>query len=88
MRLALVTHKFIKGDGQGRVNYEIAVAALAAGHVVWLIASEIAPELSSHARARTVRIGISAWPSALIRHFSTIRTKSCLTEVSAFSTIG
>jgi glycosyltransferase involved in cell wall biosynthesis len=68
MNLALITHKFARGDGQGRVNYEIAKAALAEGHVVWLVASEIAPELAAHSRARTVVIDVNGWPSALLKN--------------------
>jgi glycosyltransferase involved in cell wall biosynthesis len=68
VRLALITHKFVKGDGQGRVNYELARAALAAGHTVFLLASEVAPELSSHPLARVVRIGVLGLPSALLQN--------------------
>ncbi len=68
MRLALVTHKFARGDGQGRVNYELAKAALGAGHTVWLVASEIAPELAAHPGARAVRLGVAGWPSALLKN--------------------
>ena len=38
MHIALVTHKVDFQDGQGRVNYEIAMAALAQGHRVTVIA--------------------------------------------------
>jgi glycosyltransferase involved in cell wall biosynthesis len=68
VHLALVTHKFARGDGQGRVNYEIAAAALAAGHTVSLVATEAAAELAGHARARHVRIDVDAWPSALLKN--------------------
>ncbi len=68
MRLALITHKFVKGDGQGRVNYELARAALADRHTVFLLASEVAPELSSHPLARGVKIGVLALPSALLQN--------------------
>lgn len=68
MNIALVTHKFAKGDGQGRVNYEIARAALAAGHTVWLVASEIDPVLARHPRARVVRLGVKPWPTALLKN--------------------
>lgn len=67
MRLAIVTHKFVKGDGQGRVNYELARAALDEGHTVFLVASAIAPELASHPLARYVHIGVKALPTALLR---------------------
>jgi glycosyltransferase involved in cell wall biosynthesis len=68
MRLALITHKFVRGDGQGRVNYELARAALAAGHTVWLLASEVAPELASHPMAREVHIGVAGLPSSLLQN--------------------
>jgi glycosyltransferase involved in cell wall biosynthesis len=64
----LLTHKLVKGDGQGRVNYEIAQAALAAGHDVWLVASEIAPELAGHRHAHPVPISVKGWPSALLKN--------------------
>ncbi|MBS0379253.1 MAG: glycosyltransferase family 4 protein [Proteobacteria bacterium] len=64
----MVTHKFARGDGQGRVNHEIAQAALAAGHVVWLVAAEIAPELAAHPRARPVILSVGRWPTALVRN--------------------
>jgi len=68
MRLALITHKFAKGDGQGRVNYELARAALAEGHSVWLLATKVAPELAAHPRARWVHIGGSWLPSSLLQN--------------------
>jgi len=68
MRLALITHKFVRGDGQGRVNYELAGAALAEGHTVFLLATEVAPELKAHSRAYFVPIGISWLPTALLQN--------------------
>jgi glycosyltransferase involved in cell wall biosynthesis len=68
VRLALITHKFVKGDGQGRVNYELAQAALAEGYYVWLVATEVAPELAAHPRARWVRIRVAWLPSSLLRN--------------------
>lgn len=68
MKLALVTHKFVKGDGQGRVNYELARAALAAGHSVTLLAVEIDPQLAAHPAARAVRISLPRAPSALLQN--------------------
>ncbi|MES2459922.1 MAG: glycosyltransferase family 4 protein [Armatimonadota bacterium] len=41
MKLAIVTHNVIKGDGQGRVNYEITRRALQKGHEVTLIADRV-----------------------------------------------
>jgi len=68
MRLALITHKFVKGDGQGRVNYELARAALADGHTVFMLASEVASELASHPLARVVHLSVRGLPSALLQN--------------------
>lgn len=68
MRLALITHKFARGDGQGRVNFELARAALAEGHTVFLLASEIAPELAAHPLARCVPLPVRGVPSALLQN--------------------
>src|SRR5215472_15763812 len=68
MRLALITHKFVRGDGQGRVNYELARAALAEGHSVSLLATQVAPELAAHPLARFVPIGVSGLPTALLQN--------------------
>jgi len=68
VQLALITHRFVRGDGQGRVNYEVARAALDAGHVVWLVASEVAADLARHPRARVVRLPVSGWPTELLRN--------------------
>ena len=45
LRVALVTHNVTKGDGQGRVNYEIARYGLARGAEVTLVTDRVAPEL-------------------------------------------
>jgi glycosyltransferase involved in cell wall biosynthesis len=68
MRIALVTHRFIRGDGQGRVNLEIAKAALSQGCKVVLIASEVAPELLAHANASWIRIKTHRWPTELVKN--------------------
>ncbi|SAK46737.1 BceJ [Caballeronia calidae] len=68
MRIAIVTHVVRHNDGQGRVNYEIARAALAEGHEVTLVASHVAPELLEHARLRWVRVLPGrAWPTRLVK---------------------
>ena len=56
MKLALVTHKVVIGDGQGRINYEIAHEALRRGHRVTFVASVVEPELASHNAATWIRI--------------------------------
>lgn len=45
MHLALVSHNLIRGDGQGRVNYEIAAHGLRRGHQVTLFADRVDPDL-------------------------------------------
>ncbi len=47
MRLAVVTHNVIRGDGQGRANYEIVRHAHRNGVEVTLIADRVAPELEA-----------------------------------------
>ncbi len=56
MNLALITHKVVKGEGQARVNYEIAKRAASAGWRVTLIAGEVSPELQDCSRITWVKI--------------------------------
>ncbi len=68
MNIAIVTHRFMKGDGQGRVNYEVARAAVQRGHRVTLLAGEVAPELAAHEAVTWVPVPVDGWPTALLRH--------------------
>ena len=69
MRIAIVTHSVRHNDGQGRVNYEVARAALAEGCAVTLVASHVAPSLLDNPRVRWIPIEIGRiWPGALLRH--------------------
>ncbi|MEX3958313.1 glycosyltransferase family 4 protein [Trinickia sp. EG282A] len=69
MKIAIVTHAVRHNDGQGRVNYEVAVAALAQGCEVTLVASQVSPALLADPRVRWVPIRIPrAWPTNLLRH--------------------
>ncbi|PRH20663.1 glycosyltransferase family 4 protein [Burkholderia multivorans] len=68
MRIAIVTHVVRHNDGQGRVNYEIARAALAEQCEVTLVASHVAPELLADPRVRWVPVKVGRfWPSNLVR---------------------
>jgi glycosyltransferase involved in cell wall biosynthesis len=67
MKIGMLTRRITKGHGQGRVNYEIARAALRRGHQVVLVASQIAPELSSHPSASWIPIPVARWPTDLLR---------------------
>lgn len=50
MRLAIVTHNIVKGDGQGRANYEIVRHALRHGVEVTLIADRVQEDLENEVR--------------------------------------
>jgi glycosyltransferase involved in cell wall biosynthesis len=68
LRVAIVTHVVRHNDGQGRVNHEIARAALAENIGVTLVASHVAPELLAHPNARWAPIKIGRWwPTNLLR---------------------
>jgi glycosyltransferase involved in cell wall biosynthesis len=68
LRVAIVTHVVRHNDGQGRVNHEIARAALDEGIGVTLIASHVAPDLLVHPNVRWAPIKIGRWwPTNLLR---------------------
>ncbi len=68
MRVAIVTHTVRHNDGQGRVNYEIARAALDENIEITLVASHVAPELLEHPLVRWVPVTIGRfWPTNLLR---------------------
>ncbi|MBD2487214.1 glycosyltransferase family 4 protein [Aulosira sp. FACHB-615] len=69
MKLCIVTHKLKKGDGQGRVNYEVAQEAILRGHQLTLLASEISPELTQNNQVNWVQIPVDGYPSEFIRNF-------------------
>jgi glycosyltransferase involved in cell wall biosynthesis len=45
MKIQFVAHNFVRGNGQGRINFEIVRHALRNGHTVELIADRVTPEL-------------------------------------------
>jgi glycosyltransferase involved in cell wall biosynthesis len=68
LRVAIVTHVVRHNDGQGRVNHEIARAALDENIGVTLIASHVAPDLLVHPNVRWVPMKIGRWwPTNLLR---------------------
>ena len=67
LRLALVTPRIIRGDGQGRVNYEIVRHALKRGTDVAVITASLAPELEAEERLRWIRFGHASLPTSLLR---------------------
>lgn len=68
MRLCIVTHKVVKGDGQGKVNYEITKEAIKHGYQVTLIASEIAQELEENSLITWVNIPVKHLPTTIIKN--------------------
>lgn len=58
MKICIVTHTVTKGDGQGRVNYEITNEAIHRGDHVTLLASSIAPELAQHSQVKWIPISV------------------------------
>ncbi|MEH2347705.1 MAG: glycosyltransferase family 4 protein [Nostoc sp.] len=69
MKLCIVTHKIKKGDGQGRVNYEVANEAIRRGHQLTLLASEVAPELEDNSQVNCIKIPVKDYPTEFVRNF-------------------
>jgi glycosyltransferase involved in cell wall biosynthesis len=69
VKICIVTHKIRKGDGQGRVNYEVAQEAIRRGHHLTLLASEISPELEQNSLVNWISIPVNQYPSEFIRNF-------------------
>jgi len=68
MRLCLVTHRVVKGDGQGRVNYEVVWETIRRGYKVILLATEVSPELQHHPQVQWVEISVRSLPTALLKN--------------------
>ena len=57
MRIAVVTQKIVRHDGQGRVNAVVVEELLRRGHEVVAIATEVADELARHPSLRWIPVG-------------------------------
>lgn len=68
IRLAILSHRFQSNDGQGRVNFEVANAALQAGYHVTIVATSCSNTLASHPHCRFVKIGDDRLPTELLRN--------------------
>jgi glycosyltransferase involved in cell wall biosynthesis len=66
MNICLVTNRIVKGEGQGRVNYEIVRRAAAAGHRVTCLAHAVSPDLHVHPRVSWAFMPDAQWPVALV----------------------
>jgi glycosyltransferase involved in cell wall biosynthesis len=56
----------MKGDGQGRVNYEVTWEAIRRGHQVTLLASHISSELQNHPQVEWITIPGQGIPTDLL----------------------
>lgn len=70
MKLCIVTHKVAIGDGQGRVNYEVAWEAIRRGHHVTLLASSVDLALEKHSQVDWIPISIKGYPLQLVREMA------------------
>ncbi len=70
MRLALIAHVFGFNDGQGRVNFEVAHAALKAGHVVTLVGQSCDATLKSYKSCQFVQFKRSTLPTQSLKNIS------------------
>lgn len=67
MRIAVVTQKIVRHDGQGRVNAVLVDELLRRGHEVVAIASELAEELARHPCLRWVPVSGGGVPTQLAK---------------------
>lgn len=68
LRICIVTHKLIKGDGQGRVNYEIVQTALQNGDSVLIISTEIDEVLLKNHKVEWIEIKTNYLPTNLLKY--------------------
>jgi glycosyltransferase involved in cell wall biosynthesis len=76
VKLCIVTHKLIKGDGQGRVNYEIVKTALEYGLTVIIVSTEIDECLLENDNVTWHKVTASFLPTNLLKyqHFALLST--------------
>ncbi len=68
-RIAFVTHRLTRTDGQGKINYELALRLAERGHEVELVSTVLDGPLAGHRRARWHEVPVpSRVPSQLLRN--------------------
>ena len=77
MKLCIVTHTVMKGDGQGRVNYEVAREAIRRGHHVTLLASSVDLALQQHSQVDWIPIPVKGYPLQLVREIAALPYLVC-----------
>lgn len=68
MKICFVTHTVKKGDGQGRVNYEVITEAINQGHEIVILSTELTEELRNHSQITWRQINVRKIPTALLRY--------------------
>jgi glycosyltransferase involved in cell wall biosynthesis len=66
VKLCVVARTIMKGDGQGRVNYEVVLEALRRGYCVTLLATNVDLSLQQHPQVEWVNIPVQQYPSQLL----------------------
>jgi glycosyltransferase involved in cell wall biosynthesis len=66
MKICIVTRSVMKGDGQGRANYEIVKEALRRGYDVTLLASNVESELQRNTQVNWIYLPVKGWPTRLL----------------------
>jgi len=67
LQIALVTPAIARGDGQGRVNYEIAKRAADSGHRVTVVTTRVDSDIEENENIHVVKWNLQRIPSSLIR---------------------
>ncbi len=70
LRIAIVSHQVGRYDGQGRVNYEIACGAVAAGWGVTIVGMRCAEDIAAHPAVKFIRFDVEKWPTQVVRNFA------------------
>ncbi len=67
MKLCIISASIMKGDGQGRVNYEIVQRALQQNFEVTLVVRQIDTEIKKHKLVKSIQFPLEKVPIELIR---------------------
>jgi glycosyltransferase involved in cell wall biosynthesis len=66
MKIGIVTRNLMKGDGQSRVNYEIAREAIRQGHDVTMLADRVDLDLRQHSQTHWINIQVKSFPTQIL----------------------
>lgn len=67
MNICIITPCVIKGDGQGRANYEIVYESIRCGHQVTLLASRVDSILQKERNVTWIPISGGKWPTQFLK---------------------